>query len=207
MSAAVEIIGARQVAVELEQGLPKKTGVVARQVLNAGARRGRSQMVRITREQLNLPAAYVREQTSVATASDRLVASVTARKRSVQLRRFDARQAYSGRTQSGQRRHAGVTVRVKRGGSRETLPGAFLVKLRRGNEGLAIRDRRGGRYATGNRRFEVLYGPSVDQVTRTFRPRIVADLQGYVQAELQRRIALLVAQQSAGAIRELGDAP
>ena len=192
MSNAVQIVGVSTVAVDLGEATPRKVLLIARQTLNTGARRGKTRTVQLVRASLNLPASYVRERVDVRLAQGQeLRAVVTAQKRDVLLSRFAAKPVFKGRTKSGTRKRAGASVKVKAGGAVERLPGAFFVKLKGGAEGLAIRDKKGGTYSTGNRRFEVLYGPSVNQSLKLFRPQIVSELQQYVEAEMGRRVALL----------------
>lgn len=192
MTPAVQIIGSSAVAVNLAEATPKKVLLIARQTLNTAVRRGRTRVVQLVRQSLNLPSAYVRERTTIRVAQgEQLQAVLGAPKRDVLLSRFSAKPRFRGRNKNGTAKRAGVSVKVKAGGKTERLPGAFLVKLRGGAEGLAIPDKRGGRYSTGNRRFEVLYGPSINQSLKLFRPKIVEELQTYVQGEIGRRIALL----------------
>lgn len=199
MSVEVIAISERAVAINLAEATPKKVLLIAQQTLNAGAKRGKTRLVQLVRSSLNLPAAYVRERADVKIASSgRLVASLVARKRDVQLLRYAAKPVFAGRNKNGTRKRAGLTVKVKAGGATERLPGAFFVTLKGGNDGIAIREPRRGKYVTGNQRFEVLYGPSINQSLKLFRPTIVGELQQFVEGEIKRRIALLSSGKAGG---------
>lgn len=190
---SVRIAGVDDVALDIAEATPRKVRQIAVQTLNAAARRGRSRAVQLVRANLNLPAAYVRERLLVRTASkNSLAAQVAAPRRDVLLSRYAAKQRFSGLTKAGKPKRAGASVKVKRAGSVQRLPGAFFVTLKNsGAQALAIRDKSAARYSTGNRRFEVLYGPSMDQSLTLHRADLVQGMQSYAEAEITRRVALL----------------
>jgi hypothetical protein len=118
-------------------------------------------------DEIDFPAGYLTKerlgQKERATPT-KLQASIRGRDRATSLARFATR----GQTPRNTRRGAGVKVQVK-GGKVRDMKGAWLVNLRNGNTGLAVRLRPGERL---NSKAAVelapnvflLYGPSVDQV-------------------------------------------
>lgn len=120
-------------------------------------------------EQINYPRGYLTKDrlgvTSRAT-SNKLEAVIKGRDRATSLARFVV-----GGRQKPTAQSRGVTVRVKPNATRD-LPAAWLVNLRNGNQGLAIRLKPGEKLAgkTSPNRVMLapdvylLYGPSVEQV-------------------------------------------
>lgn len=193
---------------EFAQRAPERMAKLASQTLNRALPRGRTRLVRVVTGSINLPAAYVREQITLRNATPaKLEAAMSARKRPVQLSRFDARRVLkAGQLSAASRerhhdeqarasaamRPAGVTVKVRKGGARETLPGAFIIRLRSSNSiGVALRAKVGDKRA-GRKPIDVLYGPSLDQIYRRVRPELQAEMGTYVRDELQRRVAQTV---------------
>ena len=86
----------------------------------------------------------------------------------------------------------GVKVQVKRGSVR-TIKRGFLIKLRNGNQGLAVRVRKGERLtsSTGAKKLGddlyLLYGPSVDQVFRSTAGEATPGVLDKVCAEFFRQ--------------------
>lgn len=117
---------------------------------------------------------------------DDLESIVSARTRPTSLARFAAFGAKQG---------AVVTVNP---GRPKTMSRAFLIRLRNGNTGLAIRLRPGE--DVQNRRFPVkrlanglvlLYGPSVDQVFRDVRSEVAPEVLATLESEFLRQFARL----------------
>jgi hypothetical protein len=93
-----------------------------------------------------------------------------------------------------------IRVQIKRG-SRVKLPRAFLINLRGGNIGLAIRLRPGEtlQHTIGAKLIRtgplagvaLLYGPSVEQVFRTVAEDISPELMSRLQTEFLRQFSRL----------------
>lgn len=85
----------------------------------------------------------------------------------------------------------GVSVEVNPG-ARKKLEGAFLVKLRNNNLGLAVRSAKPPRTAYKPKQLKsglwLLYGPSVDQVFREMRQGLVPELEGYLEQAFAKKI-------------------
>lgn len=120
-----------------------------------------------------------------------LEAIIKARQRPTSLARF----ATSG-TSLGSRAKIGVRVQVKRGGNSVVFKTGWLVSLRNGNIGLAVRLKPG--QSIGNRNESVkswlvpdkvalLYGPSVDQVFRDVSEKTAAPIGRLVSQEFLRQ--------------------
>lgn len=122
--------------------------------------------------QVNFPSGYLNQQNRLgvsrkATESS-LSAVITARDRATSLARFA-----KGQTPAGTR-GKGVRVEVKRGNAK-VLKKAFLLNLKNGNLGLAVRLKPGESLRNKNagspvklgKNTYLLYAPSVDQVFRS----------------------------------------
>lgn len=180
---------------EFLQQQPAVARTAARITINSiTSRKAVPQLRRAMRKEVNFPAGYVEDDerfgvSKRATDAD-LSATVAARFRATSLARF------STDSMEGAKRAGYVNVKVNPSGGASRIPGAFFVRLRRGdgtgngaNTGLAIRLKPGqtlkGRRkgASGVRLADdlyLLYGPSVDQVFRqvsvTESPQIADDL-------------------------------
>jgi hypothetical protein len=175
--------------------------VAARQAINKAADRGRTRADREIRQQVNFPARYLSERLKVTRrASGRsLEATITGRDRPTSLARF----ATSSNVAASQKR-GNVTVAVspgarkvvgrKAGGSGPT---AFLMQLRGGNVGLAMRLKEGEtvrnkKYMTKvGKGLYLLYGPSVNQVFRSVaEEQTVPETAAFLEQEFLRLLDL-----------------
>lgn len=180
--------------------LPDKARQAASLAINQTAeRQGLKAAREAMQQQVAFPRGYLTTDrfgiTQKATPGN-LVAVIRGRFTPTSLARFVA-----PGTRAGLRRGTGVTVTVNPG--RPTpLPRAFLLHLRGGNLGLAIRLRAGEQLR--NRRFAVrtittgplkgvalLYGPSVDQVFRTVAGEIVPEVEAALKTEFLRQFVRL----------------
>ena len=150
-------------------------------------------------QRYNLPASYVREKFTLRPATSSIdFAVIAARKRGTRLARFDANQmtASAPRAKGDTRRaiakgrkQAGVSIKVKRQGARQTLRHAFFLPLMAGKEaagnGMGVFTREGGR-------LKHHYGISPSQAyagwIREHRPNISASLAKAYAARLQAEI-------------------
>lgn len=165
----------------------------ARQAINKAADRTRTQVDRGIRSELNFPATYLRSRLTVRkrASGTNLEAVISGRDRPTSLARFVTnRSARTGK--------AGVNVRVsstvnKRMGS------AFLMQLKNGNMGLAIRLKPGAslygsrgakRFSSKDGNLYLLYGPSVDQAFRTVLPEQEETAAEYLEREFARLMGL-----------------
>lgn len=121
-----------------------------------------------------------------------LEAVITARDRPTSLARFT-----SGQTPASTRK-GGVTVEVKRGKAVH-MKKAFLVNLKNGNLGLAVRLKPGESLANKTygkpvmlaKNVYLLYGPSVDQVFQTVAEESLPELGTMVSKEFLRQFTRL----------------
>ena len=186
---SVNLAGAEHAVLQLET-LGRSGALALRQTINTTARRGNTLLVRTVTRSLNLRPSYVRERIRLRLATGaELRAQIIVKKRDILLSRYGATQQY--RRRQGKKRRAGIAVKVKKGGAKKLMPGAFFVTLKNsGARAVAIRDPRGGKYATGKARFEVLYGPSVFQhvgLKLKEKPGIMTELAGIFVAEARRQ--------------------
>lgn len=151
--------------------LDPKIARYAQMAINRTARDMRSFSAKEIRRQVAFPARYLsgangRLQVSKKAGRGSLEAEITGRDRPTSLARFA-----KSRNVSASRRRGGVSVTVAPGQPR-FMEGAFLMHLRGGNIGLALRLGKGG--SLRNKRevrkvgpgLYVLYGPSVNQAFR-----------------------------------------
>lgn len=120
-----------------------------------------------------------------------LSAKITARDRPTSLARFAPAQTPQNT------RKTGVRIEVKKG-SRKVLKRAFLVNLKNGNIGLAVRLKEGEKI--DNKRDEaarlapnvyLLYGPSIDQVFRDTAQDIEPQITSQLTKQFLRQFARL----------------
>lgn len=168
---------------------------------------------------VNLSAAYVAERLVVHPAGPRQpYASIIGRSRPTRLMTYGAKLVTKPaprakgdtlrRIAAGQKA-AGVSVAVKRGGSRKTLPGAFLIPLRAGKEeggnGFGVFVRHGsaahlaakrnpavrvGKHRAGAGQLRQLYGPSIDQMFGVLIPGLIPEIEADLDGELIRQIEI-----------------
>lgn len=145
------------------------------------------------RDQVNFPSGYLEGERLRPTrfaARGRLEAVIRGRDRPTSLARFA-----EGQTPENTRGQ-GVRVRVKRGQS-ELLRKAFLVRLKNGNLGLAVRLKAGEnlRHSVGATQLApglfLLYGPSVDQVLRGVADDRADDIIDIVSSKFLRQFGRL----------------
>lgn len=174
---------------------PEITERSALMALNQVAERKAVPMIRHDAEsQVAFPSGYLdspdRLGVSRKATQSSLETVITARDRPTSLARFAPGQTpESGRNQ-------GVTVMVKKGRSRH-MKKAFLVRLKNGNVGLAIRLKQGERPDRAYKpvllanNVYLLYGPSVDQVVRTVAEESLPEIGNMVSNEFFRQFARL----------------
>jgi hypothetical protein len=120
--------------------------------------------VQAINEDINFPTGYVKNNITISRRARKgsVEAVVTARDRPTSLARFAAGQTISNT------RGRPIKVEVKRGGTK-VLKRGFLIQLKNGNVGLAVRTSGGElRESQGAKQLAanlfLLYGPSVEQV-------------------------------------------
>lgn len=145
------------------------------------------------RDQVNFPSGYLegdRLKVTRKAGKGALEAIVRGRDRATSLARFA-----KGQTPANTRGR-GVRVQVKNGRV-QVLRKAFLVPLRNGNTGLAVRLKPGEKIknSTGSvqmaENLYLLYGPSVDQVFRGVAEDRSGDLMNMVSSKFLRQFARL----------------
>ena len=152
-------------AVEDLADLPRKVQTNLQRALNRTADKTRTRMSKLVRQRVNFPASYLAPSGGRLIVKDRatngkLSVRIEGRDRPTSLARFATAAA------SNKPGRAGVKVRVKPGFARY-MPRAFIITLKNGNQGLAVRGKRpAGAYKPTQMRngLWLLYGPSVDQV-------------------------------------------
>lgn len=167
-----------------------------RQAINTTARRYRAESAREMRDQVAFPARYLsgengRLRVGRYASNDRLQAVIQGRDRPTSLARFS-----KDRNPAAARRRGGVRVSVEPGSS-VMMEGAFLMNLRNGNLGLAIRTKDGKKPRNAYRPKNIagtniwlLYGPSVDQVFRGVAEDVRPDAADFLEREFFRLLEL-----------------
>lgn len=167
----------------------------ARMAINKAAEKGRSWFAQDMRRQVALPASYLganagRFYIERKASNHDLQAVITARKRPISLARFA--------TGAKGRQSRGVHVQVKPGRTR-LMKNAFLMPLRSGNVGLAVRTKDGLPPPKAYQPKMVkpglwlLYGPSVDQIFRGMiekEDRPFGQVEDFLAAEFERLLNL-----------------
>ncbi len=179
---------------------PLRVRKMASRAINYAMRRTRTQSARLMREQVNFGARYLtgRENGRLMIATfakpGDLVGRIRGRDRPTSLAQFTKQKP---RVAGGpRRRKKGVDVTVKPG-AKVTMERAFLMNLRGGNVGLAVRTN-GGPPARaykpkgiGNNLW-LLYGPSVDQVFRSVAEDVSDDAAKLMEREFIRLAGALL---------------
>ncbi|MDY6797676.1 MAG: phage tail protein [Pseudomonadota bacterium] len=162
--------------------------------VNRVASKNRTAASKHIRQQVRLPASYVNENLTVTQKATRQnpLAVISGRKRPTRLARYGAKQlTRAARSAGGDtlrkipsgRKQAGVSVHVRRNGSRRKHPKAFLLPLNtNGHLGMFIR------FGPGKRDIKHMYGPSVDQVFRDVREEIRPKIRRDLAAEYRRQL-------------------
>lgn len=190
---------------EYLRAMPGKATKAARLAVNDTIRHGRARAKREIMSQVKLKASYLDGSSSrgqrlgTTLANDQnLKGSIIGRREPTSLLRFvEQRLSAPGRT--GRRRAAGVVVNVS--GRRKIMPKAFVMNLRNGNEGLAIRLPKGQRpsrykaskplYSSRDSNVFLLYGPSVQQVFDDVAEDLQPELARYLNTEFLRQFGRL----------------
>ena len=153
--------------------------------LNLAATKTRTKADNLVRSQVAFPAAYLRPSTGNQTVAEKartgqLDVVIQGRGHPASRARFATYKGDTGRPAGKD----GLDVIVKPGAAK-FVKGAFIIKLRNGNRGFAIRTPGGppsGAYKPRriNEKLWLLYGPSVDQVlygTRAVRDGAFGDVE------------------------------
>ncbi len=194
---------------EVRSALGRAGGVArkaARLAINDTARKMRTAGSKAIREQVNLKAKYVNDRLDVSkkATDDSLSAIISGRQRNTLLYRYGAkvltRKAKHPERSKGfpalgippGRKLAGVSVKVKRGGPRKKMRGAFIVHGLKDSKASAVAIPMEGRYSSGNRKFDALYGPSVQQVWTDVREDLAPEAERRLNAEYQRQLKRLL---------------
>lgn len=168
---AVTIEGAKNTERFLNN-LEKRVKFAALNVVAKEMRQTRKRVIQEIASQVNLNEKYItspgRLQLKLPTPNN-IVSEIKARKRGTTLQQYGAKQDKGG-----------VSVAVKRGGSRKKIRKSFFMKLRNGNgTGVFVR------LASG---LKHLYGPSVSQVLRTVKDDVGIPLAPILQKKLLEAI-------------------
>lgn len=176
------------------EDIPAAVLKAARMAVNATTRRAVPASARSMERQVKFPRGYLTGQAGrlvvgkFASEKD-LEGSVIGRDRPTSLARFvvgGARPPGQGAPRGG-----GLTVEVKPGIAKR-MPGAFIMKLRNNNLGLAVRSKTPpsmGAKKISNGLY-LLYGPSVDQVFNKTREMVAGDLEKFMAREFDRLLEL-----------------
>lgn len=166
----------------------------ARMAVNATTRQARTVSARSMEQQVKFPRGYLtgssgRLAISKFASDNDLTGTVTGRDRPTSLSRFvvgGARPPGQGAPRGG-----GLTVEVKPGLAKR-MPGAFIIKLKNNNLGLALRSKTppslGAKKIDNN--LYLLYGASVDQVFNKTREQVADGLEVYMDREFNRLLEL-----------------
>lgn len=158
------VVGIRETAASLDK-TEKEIDLALQRAMNRTADMTRTHVSRMIREKVNLTAGdlspsgkrlFVAQRAS-AKAGGSMEIRITGRGSPTSLARFAGNQKRP-------------KVRVKRAGIARYIPGTFIINLKNGNRGLAMRseEKPAGAYKPKRMRngLWLLYGPSIDQILR-----------------------------------------
>lgn len=207
MSMRVDINFDKQMLKQLEE-FPKEASKAAKLSINDTLDRGRTMAKQKIMSQVNLSASYLDGKSSegrrldtrkVVRLGEEMSGSIIGRRRPISLYRFDAEQLYTS-AKNGGKKQAGVSVRVDR--TTKRIPKAFIMNLKGGNRGVAIRLPKGKTprrkwngqplYKNNTQNVYLLYGPSVNQVFDDVAEEIKPELSTYLGREFQRQLARFI---------------
>lgn len=184
---AVAIEGIR--ALDGLDEIDSKITKAARMAVNASIRRAQTAAARSMENQVRFPRGYLsgdngRLKVTRFASDTNLEAVLRGRDRPTSLARFVV-----GGARPGQK--GGVNVEVDPGIAKR-MPGAFAIRLRNNNIGLAVRTRNapsmGAKKIADN--LYLLYGPSVDQVFNKTREQISGEIETFLNNEFNRLLGL-----------------
>ena len=169
--------------------------------INRVADRSRTKAARTVREEVNFPASYLSPSLGKLKVSQRArdgeyEAVISGRDRPTSLARFTKQKP------DQKKRGGGVGVTVTAGGRRKVLKRGFLIELKGGNVGLAVRTSGGppeGAWKPKEiaKNLYLLYGPSVDQVLMSASDQggvyeeITPEMLDLLENEFDRQLQLL----------------
>lgn len=194
MSYRINASGIKQ-AQAFTKGIRSAMETATFRAVNRVASKTRTAASKAIRQEVRLPASYVNEHLKVTQKAtlQTPVAVITGRRRHTRLARYGAKQlTRSSKKARGDvlrgiatgRKQAGVSVAVKRSGSRKKMRGAFLVPLRNsGLMGVFVRT------GTGPKDIVHKYGPSVHQVFRWVRAELEPQVKEDLAAEYKQQLA------------------
>lgn len=176
--------------------LPDIAPQAAALAINTVSQREALPMVRREmREQLDFPEGYLETNNRLAVvrkaSKTTLQATIRGRDRATSLARFRI-----GGQNPANTRGRGVRVQLKRGQTR-LLRKAFLINLRGGNTGLAVRLKPGESLQNSSGAVQLadnlylLYGPSVDQIFKTVSGDVAPNVLDSVANEFFRQLTRL----------------
>jgi hypothetical protein len=160
---------------------PKRISAIVQQTVNRAAMRTRTRVARAVRDEVRLKYGEALEKvtaTKAYIAGGVTQAKVFAQKRGLMLVRYATNESAAD---SPLRARPRPTVAVGRDRSRKEMSYSFYVRLKNGRRAIATRRR-------GERKFDVLHGPSPSQIFDTYRPRIASEIGQWTSGELMRRI-------------------
>lgn len=187
----VAVSGLSELSEDFEAAAEKITRFM-RMSINTTARRMRTKSSRLIRDEVAFPARYLDSATSGKLRVSRqateaqLTAAITGRFDPTSLTRF-----VRGAKSHG-RKNPKLQVSP---GSSTVIPNSFIMNLKNGNQGLAIRLKEGEtvrgkrRMASLSRRdpsLYLLYGPSVDQVFRSVAEDVSPEAGEFLENEFLR---------------------
>lgn len=162
--------------------------------INAVADETRDLAVQKILSQVALSASYVKNRLYISQRAsvDDPAAVISGRVRSTQLRRYQGKQLYVKAKMPGKKRLAGVSVKVKAGGSTKVLKHAWVMKLKYGEIDARMGLTQGivQRTGTGRNDYRVLYGPSVDQVWSDVREDVKPLIEPRLAAEFLKQLGI-----------------
>ena len=173
-------------------GITDKIAARASMAINATARRYRTKSSRLIRDEVAFPARYLDSKTDgklrvrQQASASRLEAAIEGRFDATSLTRFVRGAVTHGRKSPKLRVSPNQITQI---------PNSFIMNLRNGNHGLAIRLKPGEiiknkrkmvSFSRKDKNLYLLYGPSVDQVFRSVAGDVAPEAAAYLEQEFFR---------------------
>lgn len=146
-------------------GMKKDAPKILSRAINRTVTQSKKRASQEIRKDLNLSASYVNGSKSRGLPGKLFTRPATRQKLSGRLFAHE-RGVLMTRYPHSVLKRGGVSVKIKRGGARVRIPGAFITKVDAGGrrvDVVAIPKPDLGKYTTGNNKIKVLYSPSVSQ--------------------------------------------
>jgi hypothetical protein len=184
--------------------LPGVTAEATKLAINDSARKAQVLSKKEIESQVEFPKGYLnnkagRLSVSKFASNNDPMATITGRFRATSLTRFVTNQSALMRGGNGGFILGRGTAKLKvKAGAVSTIDNAYLLRMKNGNIGFAVRAGKSGprgtskKYPIGNTGWWFLYGPSVNEVFNTVRDDVSPEVSKFLNSEFDRQFHRLM---------------